>query len=455
MSPLLSLGLAASLTATYVTANEVGPSVVSLEKTDQGFQLLRNGIPLRLNGAVVDDATALPDAPARPVAERLRQLKDAGANAARLAANRETLELAHRLGIAAVVDILLDGERDGLDWNNEDQVAAQTARVLEQIQRLKDIPSVTLWILGNELDYIPPDEPFNPRLWERLNTLAAQVKAIDPNHPVLTIIGFSRFEEKVKRLARDAHAIDLLGLNAYGQLGPAIDILKAHWPKPFIVTEWGPTGHWEVPRTRWQAPLEQTSREKAESIRIRYESILKPASSHCLGSFAFFWSEKQETTHTWYGLFHEGQYTASIDALHTIWKGSPPANRSPDLISLLLNGQKSDSSLVLSGGSVATARVDAADPDGDPLSYQWEIRPEVFIPSDNYAGRKEKRASPLPAVLASPLGAEVQLRIPQEPGQYRVFVTVSDSRGSTAYANFPFLVAGQPATPSPTTSRHL
>ena len=85
-------------------------------------------------------------------------------------------------------------------------------------------------------------------------------------------------------------------------------------------------------------PLEQTSSEKAPVIRERYENTILADRTHCLGSFVFYWSEKQETTHTWYGLFCGGLRTESIDVMQRLSSGTWPENRAPAIKSLGIEG---------------------------------------------------------------------------------------------------------------------
>ena len=405
----------------------------AIEQEADRFVLRREGASLFLRGAVAPD--------------RFELLRASGANAVRTNATRANLDAAHRAGLVVLANLPVRGERDGLDWDNPRHLAEQQERVLAVVRDLKDHPGVVIWALGNELDWIPPGRPHHPHLWRRLNDLARAVKAADPDHPVLTVLGDSTFERKIQELARDAPDFDLLGLNAYGALASLAELTRKYWPKPYIVSEWGPTGHWEVPQTDWRAPLEQTSSEKAAVIEQRYREVIRADPARCLGSFVFYWSEKQETTHTWYGLFHQGLRTESIDVMQRLWTGAWPGNRAPRIEGFALRGHPNPRAIVLKPGENGQAEVRAIDPDDDPLSYVWEIRPEVEIPADSYAGRGEKRAEPIPGLIADATTPQPRLVAPSQPGAYRLFVSVTDGQDHSAYANLPFLVAAPGDSP--------
>ncbi|MDX2186206.1 MAG: glycoside hydrolase family 2 TIM barrel-domain containing protein [Opitutaceae bacterium] len=403
------------------------PARTLIQPQGDGFELIHEGKPFLVRGAVAPN--------------RFELLQSCGANAVRTSARKENLDAAHNAGLMAMADLHLRGERDGFNWDDEAMVQEQTERALARVRELKDHPAVLMWVLGNELDYIPPLEPYNPRIWTRLNALARAVKEVDPSRPVLTVIGTSFLEKKVKELARDGTEFDLLGLNAYGDLAEAAQVLREHWPKPYVVSEWGPTGHWEVPKTAWKAPIEQTSSEKAAVTQDRYRSVILADPKRCLGSFVFYWSEKQETTHTWYGLFNGGLRTESIDVMEREWSGRAPANQAPRIETFTVAAAKDKTSLALKPDSEQIAVLTAADPDGDPVTYHWDIRPEVIPPRDNYAGNKETRAEPLVGLILANEGAKLSFKTPSTEGPYRLFVTVTDGKGSVGYANFPFFVS--------------
>jgi hypothetical protein len=433
--PLLAL-LCLTLPLACSTLGADAKAGVHIESVDGRFVLVCDGAPFLIQGAVAPN--------------RFDLLKACGANAVRTGARRETLDAAHAAGLRAMADLHLRGERDGMNWDDDAMVRAQAEKALAVVRDLKDHPAVLFWVLGNELDWIPPDTPYNPRIWQRLNALAEAVKRLDPTHPVLTVIGTSHMEAKVQELARDGAAFDLIGINAYGDLGEAAAIVRQHWKRPYVVSEWGPTGHWEVPKTVWKAAIEQTSSEKASATDERYHQVIAADREYGLGSFVFYWSEKQETTHTWYGLFNEGLRTESIDRMEWNWSGKRPVNLAPVVTEMEVNGLTDKRQVVLLPGGSNTASLSATDGDGDALDFRWDIRPEVEIPLDNYAGNRETPAVPLDGLIADARRAAIRFTTPTREGAYRLFVTVRDGKGSIGYANSPFFVSSSGVYTPPT-----
>ncbi len=392
----------------------------------EGWQLLKDGEPFYIRGAVAPN--------------RFDVLRACGGNAVRTAANKASLDAAHAAGLAAMANLRVRGERDGMDWDDAAQVEKQKQASLEVVRGLKDHPAVMFWSVGNELDHVPGGKAYNPRIWERLNDIAVAIKRIDPRHPVMTVVGTGRMEKKVQEIAAGCRDMDLLGINAYGDIARATELARRHWPKPYAVTEWGPTGHWEVPKTPWRAPIEQTSSEKARVFDDRYRKVILADRTHCLGSFAFYWSEKQETTHTWYGLFCDGLQTESIDVLQHLWTGKWPANRAPAIDGLGIDGFPDPRATRLKAGQRYRAGARVVDPESDPLVFGWDIRPEVEIPPGSYAGGMEKRAKPIEGLIRDPSVATIEFTAPGKPGRYRLFFTAKDGKGHIAYGNIPFLV---------------
>ncbi len=107
-----------------------------------------------------------------------------------------------------------------------------------------------------------------------------------------------------------------------------------HWPsatapagatKPFVLTEFGPPGSWEIPKNAWGAPLEPTSTEKSAFYRHSYERSVAGAPGLALGSYVFTWGYKMEATATWFGMFlPDGSRLGAVDVMTELWSGSAP-----------------------------------------------------------------------------------------------------------------------------------
>jgi hypothetical protein len=391
-----------------------GPIKVEIVKTDEGWGLLRGGEPFTIAGAGGD--------------RRLKLLKESGGNAIRTwgADNiDQILADAHDNGLGVMVGIWLmhrapDG--GGFSYNNPADLAAQKERVRQAVLAYKDHPAVLMWGLGNEMEVNGND---TPELWRHVEDLAQMVKRLDPNHPVATVtadIGGG----KVENIIKYAPSVDILGINSYGGLRSIPERLKATgWTKPYVVTEFGPPGPWEVPSTEWGAPVEGSSSQKAEHYKVSFEGGVKAAKGWCVGSFAFLWGNKQEATPTWFGMMlPTGEKTEMLDVMKRFWTGKEPAQRAPLTSPLTVTGE----------GLKRSAKVTASDPDGDPLTYTWVLKEEVK--EMKYAGEGEQA----PGVLWTRAGgASLDFELPG-PGQFRIYVTVRDGTGRAGTANFPIRV---------------
>lgn len=234
--------------------------------------------------------------------------------------------------------------------------------------------------------------------------------------------------------------IDLLGINYYAGVEKVPELIRAAgWDRPYVLTEWGPSGDWQVPRTKWGASIEETSSEKADRFMERYRGAVLKDLGRCLGSYAFIWQWRHERTHTWYGLFLEsGERTEAVNTLEYLWSGHWPANRAPRVAPPQIDGQDASANVYLQPGSTHTATIKAEDPGTDPLAFAWDIMPEVA--RGGYAGMGERRSQPLPALIAKADAGTLQFAAPPDEGAYRVFVFVRDRHGNAATANIPFYV---------------
>jgi hypothetical protein len=369
----------------------------------------------------------------------LAKVKQNGGNSIRMGSAKEGLDMAWKLGLSVLTDLPANAERYGMNYNDTAAVHRQTQKIAGIVRNTKNHPAVLLWAIGNELDYIPGTLPYNLKVWDAVNDAAKAIKSIDPDHPVMTVIGTSMME-KVADIVKRCPDIDLLGINSYGDIYTLPDTLKKYgWTKPYIISEWGPDGYWEVKKTSWKAPYEQTGLEKYNCYEQKYKAAIDNGSGQCLGSYVFYWSGfKQETTHTWFCMFNvDGLESPLVGLMHRLWTGEKSGNVAPIVDSLNIEYFVRYNDIFLNPRSKYSAKVTASDADRDSLTFKWEIRPEAVYAS--YAGQGEKVPKPLPGLINEEKST-VSFVSPSEKGSYRLFVYVLDGKGHFSTANLPFMV---------------
>jgi len=426
---LLLLMISAVLSSAARAEASHGPIKVEVVRNGAGYQLLRGGEPYAIKGVgmSVNHIAAL----AAHGGNSIRNWTT-GDDAADI---RQLLDTAHANGVTVMLCLPMQAERWGFDYDDADAVAAQLDAFRAEVKKYRQHPALLAWIIGNELNH----DYTNPRVYDAVNDVAAMIHELDPNHPATTTIaGFDK--QVIAEINARAPALDFISIQAYGMLFALPDLIReAGFDQPFMVTEWGAIGHWEVRRTAWGAPIEATSSQKADVFLRGYRDILKAFDRQLLGSYAFYWGQKQERTPTWFGLLTEsGEETEAVDVLHYLWNQSWPENRSPQVLSMHMDHRQPTSNLTLTPGQQVAAAIEVVDPDGDTMTYRWELKPESD--STQIGGDYEHSIASLDGFIADAVSPTTRITAPG-PGAYRLFVYVYDGQGNAAHANFPFLVA--------------
>jgi exo-beta-1,3-glucanase (GH17 family) len=404
------------------------PIKVEIVATDSGYELLRGGTPYVIKGAgmAIDD---------------LANFAARGGNSIRNwstdADYQDTLALldaAHQSGITVSLCLSLRAERHGFDYSDADAVAAQLEWIRAEVEKYRDHPALLSWIIGNELNH----SFTNPAVYDAVNDAAQLIKELDPNHPTTTTLAEPN-AELLQLVQERAPALDFLSFQVYGALFGLPEMLReVGFDRPFMVTEWGTVGYWEMKTTSWGVPHETTSSQKAGLISRGYHEIFPKFGSQMIGSYVFLWGQKQERTPTWFGLLLEsGEATEAVDVMQHAWTGSWPENRAPQVEAIRLDGRNYDADVVLAAGQVVTASIVVHDPDADSLSYRWELKPESEATQSG--GDREAPVPNITGKIDDPGQATIRFGL-EEPGHYRLFAYAYDGQGQAAHANIPFRV---------------
>ena len=420
---------------------QADPQKVTIVKDEKKYQLHVGGEPYQVNGVGYGTGSE----------GKLVALKRAGGNTFRTWGVRtldKELVLASELGLMVAVGLETGKQLQGFDYDDEAAVARQHTKMTAIIDKYKDHPNVLCWVIANEpnlfFDKHGKLAEVNPKVYKALGALTDYIHKADPNHPV-TIAFSGANPDQIKTALAHAPNIDIISLQLYGGLSElGRDIEKLDIDKPIMITEFGPTGHWEMPSTEWGREIEEPSAIKAIGVTERVtKSIINDQTGKVIGSFAFLWGQKQERTPTWYGMFNaSGEQTARIDELAKIWTGTYPVNRAPLSYAITINGRKPESSVYLMPGEKARAKVIVNDPDGDTLITEWQFMQEIGLRSQG--GHHEDVPKTLRVNVLSTKsvdgGVEIEFTAPKRKGEYRLFSYSYDQHNHVANANIPFMV---------------
>jgi hypothetical protein len=415
------------------------PAKVSMQQVAGKWVLYKNGEPYYIKGA---GGTV-----------QLDLLVDCGGNTIRtwgIDDAQAVLDEAQKRGLMVMLGMWVQHERHGFDYDNAAKVQRQIQHFKSAIDRYKNHPALLMWGIGNEVDLFYQ----NTKVWHSIQAIAKYAHQTDPNHPTCTVTaGLDSLE--VQHIKEKAPDIDIYGVNTYGDIaGVPKNIKRFGWEGPYMITEWGPNGHWESPTTPWKAAIEQTSREKADSYWERYVKYIRADSLNCIGSYVFLWGQKQEYTLTWYGLFtKDNRQTEAVDMLYGLWNQKRPPMPTPTIYSLLLYsgadakrilGAASDSIRILSG-SLNTARVNtgllrATEQEfKNPNNYRIEWKMLAESDDKKAGGDMENEATEITGFIKKAKDFELQFKAPAREGAYRLFVFIYYGN-KVAYANIPLWV---------------
>jgi len=393
------------------------------------YQLLRGGQPYAIKGAGMESGA-------------IKSFADHGGNSLRTWSTgmdswsgRRLLDEASSYGVTVALCIELGRERHGFNYDDEEAVARQLEYARAEVRKYKDHPALLMWIIGNELNHSFK----NPRVFDAVNDISSMIHEVDGNHPTTTTL--SEFNaDLVSLVEQRAPDLDFVSFQLYASIDELPQkVGEMGYSKPFMITEWGATGHWEVGKTRWGAPIEMNSSAKAQRFLARYQNVIAANDGQIIGSYVFLWGQKQERTPTWYGmLLQDGSRTEATEVMHYIWNGEWPEQRAPQVRRMRLDTKSADQNVVLHAGMQYGASIDAVDPNGGDLTYQWEVRYESE--ATQLGGDLEAVPEKILGLVEVLDGGKIALTAPDDPGAYRLFAHIYDGSGLAGHANIPFLV---------------
>lgn len=351
-----------------------------------------------------------------PVAEAATHFPDIasmGANTVRTwgtdTGSGRLFDAASASGLHVVAGLWLD---HGVDYVGDTAYKTATlASIRSTVAAYRDRPSLLAWDVGNEV-MLGQGESQRVAYARFVDEVARTIHSIDPGHPVTStdawIGALSYYEEH-------APSLDFYSVNSYGGVGYLEDgWISGGYTKPYLVTETGPAGSWEVPDDANGIPLEPGDEAKARAYTAAWQAVL----SHpgvALGATVFNYGLENDEPGVWLNLRTDGLRRLSYFAVQRAYGGEAPTNTSPVVRSMTLSPASG-----VRPGTPVTLTTSVTDPDGDPVTYR------VYATSRYVDGDESLR--PMPATTTGPGTMTVQA--PSRPGVWKIYVYALDGRGN-------------------------
>ena len=311
--------------------NSLAQTIV--QKNEQGWDLLVDGKPFEVKGATfgfVEDVENYD--------RYFKDLQFLGINTIRTwATGKETkalLDAAQKYSIKIMMGIWMRHGRPGMEdddrfdyLKDEKGKLAMYENAMQVVNQYKDHPAVLTWGIGNEVYLNMATDPEKEAYSKLLEKICSAIKKIDPNHPITSIeawnFGLDWWQKHVP-------SIDIYGLNSYG-FGVSFlqdELDKRNIDKPYIVTEFGVTGEWDVKQEKNGVKIEPADQEKYDVITKGYQDWIANKPNN-LGVYVFHYSDGDDFASPWLFMKHKGFYRPQYWATRKAYTGKDPLNSIP------------------------------------------------------------------------------------------------------------------------------
>ncbi|MBB4744139.1 hypothetical protein BJY16_007598 [Actinoplanes octamycinicus] len=402
-----------------------GPSVVKVTGTQGNWTLTVNGTPWPVKGITYGPPQGAADG-------YMRDLKNMGVNTIRIwgpdANTPVLLDTAARFGIKVIVGLWLN---HGADYVNDTAYKnAVKSEIVAKVNELKGRPGVLLWDVGNEVILEMQNYGLSAAEVEArrvgyakfVNEVAEAIHAADSNHPVTSTDAYTHAWTYYKQYSP---ALDLLAVNSYG----AIDTVKRDWiaggyTKPYILTEGGPAGEWEVPNDANGVPTEPSDLQKKAGYTYSWNAI-KGHAGVALGATEFHYGLENDFGGVWLNTTTGGWRRLGYAALREAYTGQPVPNTAPEISAMTVGTP----SAVPAGGTF-TVEVSASDPQGDAIRYN-------LMASDKHINNNKGLRY---LTYTQTADGKFTVRAPETLGVWKVYVYAYDGQGNVGIEQRSFKV---------------
>jgi hypothetical protein len=399
------------------------PSVVTVNGTQGNWQLLVNGSPYEIKGVTYGPPSA--DALAY-----MPDLQAMGVNTIRTWGTDSTtqplLDAAAAYNIKVINGFWLSQSDDYL--NDSAYKSSELSTIEQYVNTYKNDPAVLMWDIGNEV-LLNLQNTFSGTQLEQeraayaqfIDQVAVAIHSIDPNHPVTSTDAWTGAWPYYK--ANSPH-LDLYAVNSYGAVcNVKQDWINGGYTVPYIVTESGPAGEWEVPNDENGVPTQETDVQNSQGYASAWNCITGHTGV-ALGATLFNYGIENDFGGIWFNLTPGRWRRLSDFTVAQLYGGSISSN-TPPVISNMSLGSTS-----VATNARLTVNVSVSDPNGDPLRYNLMLNSKYIDSSTGFQYANFTQTGP----------GTFSVTPPNELGVWKVYIYVYDGQGNVGVQSLSFKV---------------
>jgi len=403
---------------------------ITIEKIDDDWTLIVDGNPFEIKGATFgyDNVVERYDS-------YFQDLRFLGVNSIRIwATNQNTqkiLDTAHKYAIKVMVGIWMRHGHPGMEDDDrfnylEDTIGMEEmyTNAIKTVEKYKNHPAVLTWGIGNEVYLNMATDEEKEAYSKLLERICIQIKKLDTNHPITSVeawtFGLDWWQKFVP-------SIDIYGLNSYG---PGASYLSAELEKrgidkPYIITEFGVTGEWDIKQEKNGIKVEPTDNQKYHSIATGFHEWIenKPA---CLGVYVFHYANGNDFGSIWLLTHYKKMFRPQYWAIREAFTGKKPINSVPIIESFQLPDSE------LNSGTWVPVSLEVSDEENVVL--------DISFCYNQRTGSRKRRNQINPLNYRGNKTDSFEIQLPNEDGAIKIYVIVKDPFNNVGIASTSIIV---------------
>lgn len=369
-----------------------------------------------------------------------QDLKFLGVNAIRTWATNENtrklLDVAQAHGIKVMVGIWMRHGRPGMEDDDRFDYLKNTQgkeemynNALNVVETYKNHPAVLTWGIGNEVYLNTATDEEKLAYSQLLERICSAIKQQDPNHPITSVeawtFGLDWWQKYVPSL-------DIYGLNSYGPGANLLadELYKKGIDKPYLITEFGVIGEWDIKQEINGVKVEPNDKQKYDAIANGYKNWIQNKSAN-LGVFVFHYATGNNFIAPWLFTHYDSMTRPQYWAIREAFTGNKPVNNVPEIKRFKLPNHPSKS------GTWVPVTLEVIDIEKDSL--------EVTFSYNQRTGSRKRRDQINTLQHRGDIIHGYEIKLPKADGSVKVYALAKDTYNNVGIASTGIMVTDQEA----------